>query len=41
MLQNFIAQLRPFVYNKNITDPRGTPQFIAARPDSYRFIDTY
>ena len=41
MLQNFIAQLRPYVYNKNRTDPRGTPQFVAARPDSFPFIDTY
>ena len=33
------------MYNKNRrgprTDPLGTPQFIAARPDSYPFIDTY
>ena len=44
-LQDFIAWLRSFLYNKNkrgpITDPWRTPQFIAARPDSYTFIDRY
>ena len=44
-LQDFIAWLRSFLYNKNrrgpITDPWGTPQFIAARPDSYTFIERY
>ena len=44
-LQNFIAWLRSFIYSKNRrgprTDPWGTPQFKAARPDSYPFIDTY
>ena len=36
-LQNFIDWFRSFIYNKNSrgpkTDPSGTPQFIAARPD--------
>ena len=37
-LQDFFAWLRSFIYNRNRrgprTDPWGTPQFIAARPDS-------
>ena len=41
-LQDFIAWLRSFIYNKNgrgpRADPWGTSQFIAARPDSYPFI---
>ena len=44
-LQNFIAWFRSFIYNKNSSRPRtdssGTPQFIAARPESYPSIDTY
>ena len=44
-LQSFIAWLTSFIYNKSRGDPRtalwGTPQFMAARPDSYPFIDTY
>ena len=43
--QIFIVLLRLFIYNKNRrgprTDPRGIPQFIEARPDSYPFMDTY
>ena len=42
-LQIFIAWLRSFTYNENSRDPRtdtwGTPQLIAARPDSYPFLD--
>ena len=45
VLQNFIAWFRLFIYNKNRRGPRadpwGAPQFIAAREDSYPFIDTY
>ena len=44
-LQNFIAWLRSFIYNKNSrgpkTDPWGTPQFIVVRPESKPFMDTY
>ena len=44
-LQIWITWLRSFIYNKNRrcprTDPWGTAQFIAARSDSYPFIDTY
>ena len=44
-LQNFIAWLRSFIYNKNRrgprTDPWGTPQFILVRPESKPFMDTY
>ena len=44
-LQNFIDWFRSFIYNKKSkgsrTDPWGTPQFIAARPESYPFINTY
>ena len=43
--QIFIVWLSLFIYNKNRrgprTDPRGIPQFIEARPDSYPFMDTY
>ena len=41
-LQNFIAWLRSFIYKKKRgprTDPWGTPQIIAARSNSYPFID--
>ena len=44
-LQNFIVWLKSFICNTirrgPKTDPWGIPQFIAARPDSYPFIDTY
>ena len=44
-LKNFITSLRSFIYSKNRRDPRtepwGTPQLIAARPESYPFMDTY
>ena len=44
-LQNFIAWLRSFISSKSRrglrTDSWGTSQFIAARPDSYPFMDTY
>ena len=44
-LQNFIAWLRSFIYNKNRrgprTDPWGMSQFIVVKPESKPFMDTY
>ena len=44
-LQELIASLRSFIYNKNRrgpgTDPWGTPQFKVVRPESKPFMGTY
>ena len=43
--KKFIAWFRSFILNKNSRDPRTDlwrpPQFIAARPSLYPFIDKY
>ena len=44
-LKKFVAWLRSFIFNKkrrgSSTDPWETPQFIAAKPESKPFLDTY